>query len=76
MDGADVIVIATEWPEFRDLPWADWAAAPDRPLVVDGRRLLDAGSMRALGWRFVQLGDGRDRDRPVAAASIRRAEAS
>jgi UDPglucose 6-dehydrogenase len=76
VDGADVIVIATEWPEFRDLPWADWAAAPDRPLVVDGRRLLDAGSMRALGWPFVQLGDGRDRDRPVAAAATRRAEAS
>jgi UDPglucose 6-dehydrogenase len=76
VDGADVIVIATEWPEFRDLPWADWAAGRDRLLVVDGRRLLDAAAMRAWGWRFVQLGDGRDRDRPVAAASTGRAAAT
>ncbi|HEV8401683.1 MAG TPA: UDP-glucose/GDP-mannose dehydrogenase family protein [Candidatus Limnocylindrales bacterium] len=58
-DGADAIVIATEWPEFRDLPWADWADRPTRRLVIDGRRLLDAGAVRAAGYDVVQLGDGR-----------------
>ncbi len=58
-DGADAIVIATEWPEFRDLPWAAWSGRPARPLVIDGRRLLDAGSLRAAGYEVIQLGDGR-----------------
>jgi len=66
VDGVDVIVIATEWPEFLDLPWAAWAKRLDRPPVIDGRRLLDAEAMRAMGWTLVQLGDGRDRTRLAA----------
>ena len=57
--GSDVVVIATEWPEFRDLPWAAWAHAGAPRLVIDGRRLLDAPSLRAAGYRVIQLGDGR-----------------
>jgi len=58
--GADAIVVATEWPAFRDLPWADWAVADDPPPIIDGRRLLDAASLRAMGYTVIQLGDGRD----------------
>ena len=54
----DVVVIATEWPAFRELPWRDWAATGTRPLIVDGRRLLDASTLRAAGFEVVQLGDG------------------
>jgi UDPglucose 6-dehydrogenase len=57
--GADAVIIATEWREFRDLPWAAWAASPDRPLIIDGRRLLDAAALREAGYTVVQLGDGR-----------------
>jgi UDPglucose 6-dehydrogenase len=57
--GADVAVIATEWPEFRELPWATWADAGGPRLIVDGRRLLDAAALRELGYRVIQLGDGR-----------------
>ena len=60
-DGADVIVIATEWPEFRDLPWSTWTGRPARPLVIDGRRLLDADALRRAGYAVIQLGDGRFR---------------
>ena len=48
--GADVVVVATEWPVFRDLPWLDWAGAGVRPLVIDGRRLLDADALRDAGY--------------------------
>ena len=54
--GADVVVIATEWPEFRDLPWAAWAHAGAPRLIIDGRRLLDASALRAAGYRVIQLG--------------------
>lgn len=57
----DAVVVATEWPEFRELPWAAWAAsaAGELPLIVDGRRLLDGAALRAAGYRVLQLGDGR-----------------
>ena len=58
IEGADAAVIATEWPEFRDLPWADWRASMARPLIFDGRRLLDAAALRAVGYEVVVLGDG------------------
>jgi UDPglucose 6-dehydrogenase len=67
-DGADAIVIATEWPEFRDLPWAAWAGRAARPLVIDGRRLLDAESLRRAGYAVIQLGDGRLRPGSPAPA--------
>jgi UDPglucose 6-dehydrogenase len=60
--GSDIVVIATEWPEFRDLPWAAWAHEGAPRLVIDGRRLLDAASLRAAGYRVIQLGDGRRND--------------
>ena len=59
IDGVDAIVIATEWPEFHDLPWAAWVGRPARPLVIDGRRLLDADALRGAGYTVIQLGDGR-----------------
>jgi UDPglucose 6-dehydrogenase len=59
--GSDVVVVATEWPEFRDLPWAAWGETGVRPLIIDGRRLLDVDELRRAGFEVVQLGDGRDR---------------
>jgi UDPglucose 6-dehydrogenase len=67
-DGADAIVIATEWPEFRDLPWTAWVGRPARRLVIDGRRLLDAESLRGAGYAVIQLGDGRLRPGSPAPA--------
>ncbi|MGH2473674.1 MAG: UDP-glucose dehydrogenase family protein [Candidatus Limnocylindrales bacterium] len=61
VDGADVVVIATEWPEFQALPWADLMATMARPLLIDGRRLLDIDALRTIGFDARQLGDGRSR---------------
>lgn len=54
--GADVCVIGTEWPEFRLLDWEAARKVMRTPVVVDGRRLLDAGGMRALGFRYLTVG--------------------
>jgi UDPglucose 6-dehydrogenase len=54
--GAEVAVIATEWPEFRDLDWAEARETMAVPLVIDGRRLLDPEEMRALGFRYERVG--------------------
>jgi UDPglucose 6-dehydrogenase len=54
--GADAAVIATEWPEFADLDWAHARGVMATPLVIDGRRLLDSGAMRDLGFQYERVG--------------------
>jgi UDPglucose 6-dehydrogenase len=54
--GAEACVIATEWPEFKDLDWSHVRGLLASPIVVDGRRLLDPGEMRDLGYRYERVG--------------------
>ncbi|HJS50076.1 MAG TPA: UDP binding domain-containing protein, partial [Gaiellaceae bacterium] len=60
LDGADAAVVVTEWPELRELDWAEAGARMRNRLVVDGRNLLDAAELRALGFAYEGIG------RPVA----------
>jgi UDPglucose 6-dehydrogenase len=57
VDGADAIVLVTEWPEFKDLDWA--GEVKDRlntPLVVDGRNFLDREALVAAGFTYEGVG--------------------
>ena len=54
--GADAIVVATEWPEFSQLPWAEIAPAMSGTVVVDGRRVVDTAAASEAGLRVVALG--------------------
>ena len=54
--GADAVVLVTEWSEFADLDWKAVAAKMARPLIVDGRNFLDAGSLRAAGFTYEGIG--------------------
>ena len=56
LDGADVAVIATEWPEFAALDWRAAHAIMASPVVIDGRRLLDPAAMRHLGYMYARVG--------------------
>ena len=54
--GADVVVLATEWPEYRSID-PEWAGALVRTrTIIDGRNTLDAAAWRAAGWTYVGLG--------------------
>jgi UDPglucose 6-dehydrogenase len=53
---ADACVIATEWPEFKDLDWGAIGDVMASRIVVDGRRLLDPTGMRDLGYRYERVG--------------------
>ncbi len=57
-DAADVVIIATEWDQFRTLPWAALRERMHTPLIVDGRRIVDAGHLRTVGFDVMVLGDG------------------
>jgi len=54
--GADAAVVVTEWPELRELPWAELRATMRTPLVIDGRNHLDPDAMRAAGFAYEGMG--------------------
>jgi len=67
--GADALVIVTEWPEFRAVLDADVRAAMRRPLIVDGRNLLDPDAAVAAGFTYLSIGRAeRDPDRELHQA--------
>jgi len=57
-EGADAVLLATEWDEFQALDPADLNEVVRSRVVVDGRRCLDADRWRAAGWAYVALGGG------------------
>lgn len=50
--GADAVVLATEWPEFRDLDYASATGSMTRPVVVDQNNFL-AGRLPATAEHLV-----------------------
>ncbi|MER5348045.1 UDP-glucose/GDP-mannose dehydrogenase family protein [Streptomyces mirabilis] len=56
LDGADVVVLATEWPEYQQVDPHTLVDRPGTPLLVDCRTTLNAESWRAAGWTVHQLG--------------------
>ncbi|MDR1450165.1 MAG: UDP-glucose/GDP-mannose dehydrogenase family protein [Propionibacteriaceae bacterium] len=54
--GADLVAVATEWPEFRTCDPIRLAELAQGRLVLDGRCCLDAARWRAAGWTVVQPG--------------------
>lgn len=53
---ADVLVVLTEWDEFRWLDFARVAAAMRHATVVDARNVLDPAVMRHLGFAYCGVG--------------------
>ena len=54
--GADAVVLATEWPEFKLLDWQRIATTMSGRVVIDGRHILDVELARAAGLRVLSLG--------------------
>lgn len=56
--GADLVILATEWPEYRELDpvWAAELVA--EPVVLDARNALDLARWRSAGWQVHGLGRG------------------
>ena len=54
--GADVLLVATEWPEFADVDMAEVASIMKGYRVVDARNLLDPSAVRKAGLDYWGLG--------------------
>jgi len=57
-DGAEALIIATEWPEFRHQDFAEVRKRMVAPLVFDGRNLLDPATMKDFGFTYRGIGRG------------------
>ncbi|BCB91376.1 UDP-glucose dehydrogenase family protein [Phytohabitans suffuscus] len=53
---ADVVVLLTEWAEFREIDPVALAGMVAHARIVDGRHALDAARWRAAGWEYRALG--------------------
>jgi UDP-glucose 6-dehydrogenase len=57
-DGAEALVIATDWPEFAALDFEEVKKRMVTPLIFDGRNLLDPATMRGRGFEYHGIGRG------------------
>ena len=56
LEGAELVLVLTEWPEYVDLDPAEVKRLVATPRVLDGRNCLNADAWRAAGWRYRALG--------------------
>ena len=56
LEGADALVIVTEWKEFRSPDFDLIKARLKQPLIVDGRNLYDPALVRGLGFDYLAIG--------------------
>lgn len=54
--GADAILIATEWPEFRTPDFEKLSSLLKNKLIFDGRNLYELNQMRELGYTYFSIG--------------------
>ncbi len=56
LEGADAVVIVTEWEEFGHLDWDEAAARMAGKLVIDGRNFIEPDVVRAAGFEYEGIG--------------------
>jgi UDPglucose 6-dehydrogenase len=55
-EGADALVVLTEWPQFAQYDFAKVASAMERPAMVDSRNIIAPADARAGGLSYVGMG--------------------
>lgn len=56
LEGADALVIVTEWKEFRSPDFDLIKQSLKQPLIVDGRNLYDPAFVRRMGFDYLPIG--------------------
>ncbi len=55
-DGADLVIVLTEWNEFRELDFEKIKSEMKTPNIIDGRNLYDPEEMKARGFTYIGVG--------------------
>lgn len=56
VEGADLLILMTEWDEFRQLDMKKVKNAMNTPKLIDGRNIYDPSEMKELGFEFIGVG--------------------
>lgn len=56
LDGADALIIATEWSEFRTPDFEKISSILKNKVIFDGRNVFDLNTMKELGFYYVSIG--------------------
>jgi UDPglucose 6-dehydrogenase len=56
LEGADALLVVTEWKEFRSPDFDAIRSKLKRPLIIDGRNVYDPKLMRELGFTYDAIG--------------------
>lgn len=52
----EAILLLTEWSQFRDLDWRKIKTLLKRPVIFDGRNLLNPKHLREIGFKYFAIG--------------------
>ena len=55
-EGADALIVATEWHQYRRPEWSRVTEALRTPIVFDGRNLFNPHHMEAAGFEYYPIG--------------------
>jgi UDPglucose 6-dehydrogenase len=67
-EGAEALMIVTEWDEFKHLNWERIRNSMARPLLLDGCNLLNGEEMVKLGFEYLGIGKGTEEVARLIAA--------
>jgi len=56
LEGADALIIATEWSEFRTPDFEKISSILKNKVIFDGRNVFDLNQMKELGFYYVSIG--------------------
>ncbi len=59
LDGADALLVVTEWNEFRSPDFEAIRQRLERPVIFDGRNIYDPNELAALGFEYYCIGRGK-----------------
>ena len=54
--GADLVILGTEWKQYREIDPAALASLVATKTIIDGRNVLDVAAWQSAGWRVIALG--------------------
>ena len=57
-EGADALILVTEWNEFKHLDLARIRDTMNQPILIDGRNIYDPHLVRDMGFLYMAIGRG------------------
>jgi len=57
-EGADCVILMTEWNEFKEVDWDRIKKTMTQPAILDGRNIYDPKKLKDMGFKYMGIGRG------------------